>query len=541
MSCNYLESASSLERRLHLLRCPECRAAATADRGLARGIERLRAEAAPEAGLARTLAAIGAAPVARAPRSRKWKATFRRGLIPAGTTTALLAAGWLYYIDINPTVKIPTPVMPSVNAFDFFRRARAAEQDVKVMGAIETNTPYKVRINVKNPQAGKPGQPSTISAEKSKSFSPDEVTHVIGENREALALLRQGLDLPYQSPPIRSSSAQLPYFAEDRELARVLSVEARVREARGDRMGAANSRLDAMQLGAMIPHGSTLIGKLVGIACEAIGRAQLWRQVDELSAPEARAAARRMERIVQLHVPEADTLQEEAWFMQANLMEIFRYPRWRMSTGLYNGEQNVLGANLSGMAFYARMLPYSKRRIMHDVTQFWNQNIRDARLPYCARKLTTPPGAENQEQAISRNWDPLLDILCPVFAQTGFADTTCEVQDVLLMTMFALRAYHQEHHAYPETLAALVPEYLSATPADPFVQSQPLRYRRVAAKYLLYSVGPDGKDDGGKPIVSQFVIDRSWSVEKQVSMRYAIAPDSQGDIVAGVNTRTGGN
>lgn len=66
----------------------------------------------------------------------------------------------------------------------------------------------------------------------------------------------------------------------------------------------------------------------------------------------------------------------------------------------------------------------------------------------------------------------------------------------LLRVDLALRLYRAEHGSFPAQLSALVPRYLDALPLDPF-NGQPLIYRLQGASYLLYSVGPDGKDDGG--------------------------------------------
>ncbi len=73
----------------------------------------------------------------------------------------------------------------------------------------------------------------------------------------------------------------------------------------------------------------------------------------------------------------------------------------------------------------------------------------------------------------------------------------------LLMTMLALRAYKLDHQgSYPQTLGGLTPKYLSAVPLDPFADQAPFQYRPVkgGASYLLYSIGPDGIDNGGSPI-----------------------------------------
>jgi hypothetical protein len=43
----------------------------------------------------------------------------------------------------------------------------------------------------------------------------------------------------------------------------------------------------------------------------------------------------------------------------------------------------------------------------------------------------------------------------------------------------------------------LVPAVLSRVPLDPF-DAAPLRYRRLDKGVVVYSIGPDGEDNGGK-------------------------------------------
>jgi hypothetical protein len=67
----------------------------------------------------------------------------------------------------------------------------------------------------------------------------------------------------------------------------------------------------------------------------------------------------------------------------------------------------------------------------------------------------------------------------------------------LVVTVLALERYRLRHGAYPPALSALVPELLRKTPRD-FMDGQPLRYRaNDDGTFLLYSIGDDGKDDGG--------------------------------------------
>jgi hypothetical protein len=60
----------------------------------------------------------------------------------------------------------------------------------------------------------------------------------------------------------------------------------------------------------------------------------------------------------------------------------------------------------------------------------------------------------------------------------------------------AAERYRLRYGRWPEVLDTLVPEFLPAVEMDPF-DGRALRCRRVADGFVVYAVGPDGKDDGG--------------------------------------------
>ena len=69
----------------------------------------------------------------------------------------------------------------------------------------------------------------------------------------------------------------------------------------------------------------------------------------------------------------------------------------------------------------------------------------------------------------------------------------------LLVLETALRIYCLEQGAPPDQLKQLIPELLSSIPRDPFdPQRGPLRSIHTDDDLLVYSVGPDGRDDGGR-------------------------------------------
>ena len=66
-------------------------------------------------------------------------------------------------------------------------------------------------------------------------------------------------------------------------------------------------------------------------------------------------------------------------------------------------------------------------------------------------------------------------------------------------TALAIRLYEIDQGVRPRKLDDLVPEYLPAVPKDPFAEdNKPLRYLPNAPRPLLYSVGDNGTDQGGK-------------------------------------------
>ena len=92
-------------------------------------------------------------------------------------------------------------------------------------------------------------------------------------------------------------------------------------------------------------------------------------------------------------------------------------------------------------------------------------------------------------------------------------ETVCraETQRSLCLAVLALRRYQLRHGQPPADLAALTPELLDAVPVD-FMDGHPLRYCvDVGGTWRLYSVGLDGKDDGGEALPAQ-----AWSSYKTV-------------------------
>jgi hypothetical protein len=85
------------------------------------------------------------------------------------------------------------------------------------------------------------------------------------------------------------------------------------------------------------------------------------------------------------------------------------------------------------------------------------------------------------------------------FEKWGRIEECRRVAQLRMLTIkLALHVYRLEHDRLPANLEELVPRYVAEVPIDPF-GGEAFGYKRDGDKYLLYSFGPDGDDDGGAP------------------------------------------
>lgn len=408
-------------------------------------------------------------------------------------TAALIALAlggffWLRALDKAPVVRLPPPtVMPAVNARDYFLKAASA-------------------------------------AKQTGSVAPSS---------EARRLLHQGFLYPYQWPSQAPPSVPLllnqqpPQTASDSSLAfltRQISTQAQAEAQPGHWAAAADAGLDLVQFGVAVMHGADYNGTFNSHHTQRLGYNYLRAALSHLDAAQARTAARRLETIRRDRTPFADTVTQEKWEKQAMLLDVLRHSQWRGRWGWTN--KSMLPdpkAWAQDVAAIARQRTMSKRQIFADHQRYYAQVLAAVQHPYAEK----PPAL-----SLPKAWvDQVVigDDYTMVWTMTVEADT----ENSLLMTQLALRSYKLDHGAYPKTLLALVPGYLKAVPTDPFALSGPLKYKLAGAKYVLYSMGPDGRDDGGKAI-----LDATTAAPPRRSKndpRRWVQEDSTGDVVAGVN------
>ena len=93
----------------------------------------------------------------------------------------------------------------------------------------------------------------------------------------------------------------------------------------------------------------------------------------------------------------------------------------------------------------------------------------------------------------------MTQLLLPALDKTLTACIRHEANMRVAATAVACERHRRQTGRWPVTLADLTPALLPAMPTDPF-DGQPLRYKRTEDGVVVYSVGEDKADDGGKPL-----------------------------------------
>lgn len=362
-----------------------------------------------------------------------------------------------------------------------------------------------------------------------RPWSADEFPEVaawVAANAGPLELVVEGTKRPrFYSPMISSADdgssdmvimVLLPVLQELREAARLLKARAMLRLQEGDLDAAWQDLLTCHRLGRSAAQDPTLIGALVGIAIDSVAiNGDTWIAADDrLSA----AAAERIVADLQTLEPfppmveSLDTAERFAFLDavcavasgRASLSDLtgdgsVEPPGWvtRTAAALLVDWDSILR---KGNRWYDRMVAtaelgtYRERReafavIEGDLDRL-GASVRDAGNVWSA---IISPRATVSEQLGNVFVSLLLPALSAAMEAEGRAMALGRMNEVT----FAMAAYRAEHGNYPATLADLEREQKTPLPRDPFSE-EAFRYRREGQGFVVYSVGPNLRDDEGK-------------------------------------------
>jgi hypothetical protein len=299
-----------------------------------------------------------------------------------------------------------------------------------------------------------------------------------------------------------------------REAAHLLSYDALSRAQDGDLRGAAVSCRAIVNAGRAIGDEPTLIAYLVRMALRAIAVGQTERVLGQGVLPDEDLAA-----LQKAFGEEAD----ERLFQVALRGE--RGGMDRFMQALQSGDVSVKqmqGLTAAGAPtkrwFAEEKLLYLPGAITNNraaLLERMNRLVEISKLP------PEEQDARLAEMRASMPHQPILvRELEPAVEKVAGAERRTLAQLRCAAAALAAERYRLKHGRWPEALADLKGEFLRDVPTDPF-DGKPLRYRRDGEGVVVYSVGPDGKDDGGDRTTLNTHKDgtdlgfRLWDVDKR--------------------------
>jgi hypothetical protein len=164
--------------------------------------------------------------------------------------------------------------------------------------------------------------------------------------------------------------------------------------------------------------------------------------------------------------------------LQEGIREVLLYPMWRFVFS-YDDERHLL----------------AEIQTLIDAMRESGTSRSTAKLQITSQKV------DRKLQRESRSWQRIgtsLSLL-PIASSSAMSSFRAATHCQIATTAIALKRCHLRYQKYPATLAELVPEFLSEVPID-YLDGAPLRYRvEESGSFVLWSVGNNGKDDGGSP------------------------------------------
>jgi hypothetical protein len=124
-----------------------------------------------------------------------------------------------------------------------------------------------------------------------------------------------------------------------------------------------------------------------------------------------------------------------------------------------------------------------------------DEYVKITRLPLHQRQEAAKT-VETRFQSTSRV-HILLHVMMPALARITTIDMRNVAQLLTTRVGLAIERYRLAAGKLPDALTDLVPVYLDAVPRDPF-DGNDLRYKRLDVGFVVYSIGEDLIDDGGK-------------------------------------------
>ena len=309
-----------------------------------------------------------------------------------------------------------------------------------------------------------------------------DMTAFLAANKQALELLRQSARMGRCRFPVdltRGFEAQLPHLASVRKACRHLYLEAAAAIEQGDAERAVCAVASSLGLARLPRNEPILISRLVRIACTKI----------TLDAP-GRVLSRGALTDAQLRRLSA-AIEKEA--QQENALRSIMAAERCIGISLF--EQPDMVRQLVGQHAKQPLPKWWRPEDDYGIyLDIMGAYVETSAKPWPAR-LAAAKAVQRRVNALTNRY-VIPRLLLPAMERVFVQEGTHAARLRCALTGLAIERYRVKHGKLPRSLDALPPKFIAAVPADPF-DGKPLRYTTIAPGYMVYSIGPDQRDDGG--------------------------------------------
>jgi hypothetical protein len=298
----------------------------------------------------------------------------------------------------------------------------------------------------------------------------------------ALALIHQALGIECRFTPSENYLSVCRGMDRGPAFCSLLRMESALRAQQGDPAGAADCALDALRVARDVASQREYFSELLSRGCAQTAAKALTPAIGTLTEREARACLGRLQGIEASWVPLGEVVDGEERLARLNFQYILSDPA-------------LVPRRISEFIECSGMEPNPARVANINLWASWREigEYYDA-----VRARVAEPFDCHTPVPLPAHFPACLVVDAPwlkSFARHGYAVALVR----LAMVQLAVQAYRLGHGALPPDLPALVPGYLPAIPPDPFAAA-PLRSATRDGSLVVYSLGPDAKDDGGTPL-----------------------------------------
>jgi hypothetical protein len=309
----------------------------------------------------------------------------------------------------------------------------------------------------------------------------------LGRARKVIAMPRGRYPITYSLDFV---STLLNHTQNTRNIAALLQLDARLRAQDEDCDGALDSCRGIINTSRSIGDEPLIVSMLVRIAIDHIAVKSLERTLAQ-GQPSAKALTL-MQRTLEAEAKEPLLLigarGERAGYDQ--LMEAIQRGDIKITRLPW-----LVGLNGPGMLTTMQSLQYMlPGSVAVNRTALLKHNSRSVEI---AKLPPEEMGRAQELDAAAKKLPTLARMLASAFPKVATAYRRNQAALRCGVVMIAVERYRQAHGRWPEKLADLVPGYLAKVPTDPF-DGAPLRMVSFKEGLCIYSVGPDGIDNGGQ-------------------------------------------